>query len=30
MAELSTHLVKGAILVAGAVLELLPPKDQNQ
>jgi hypothetical protein len=30
MAKLSTHLVESAILVAGAVLELLPPTDQNQ
>jgi hypothetical protein len=30
LAELDTHLVEGAILVAGAVLELLPPTDQNQ
>jgi hypothetical protein len=30
LAELSTHLVEGAVLVAGAVLELLPPTDQNQ
>jgi hypothetical protein len=30
MAELGTHLVEGAILVAGVVLELLPPTDQNQ
>jgi hypothetical protein len=30
LAELGTHLVKGAVLVAGAVLELLPPTDQNQ
>jgi 2-keto-4-pentenoate hydratase len=30
MAELGTHLVEGAIIVAGAVLELLPPTDQNQ
>jgi hypothetical protein len=30
LAELGTHLVEGAILVAGAVLELLPPTDQNQ
>jgi hypothetical protein len=30
MAELGTHLVEGAILVAGAVVELLPPTDQNQ
>jgi hypothetical protein len=29
MAELGTHLIEGAILVAGAVLELLPPADQN-
>jgi hypothetical protein len=28
--ELGAHLVKGAILVAGAVLELLPPTDQTQ
>jgi hypothetical protein len=30
MAELGTHLVEGAIFVAGSVLELLPPTDQNQ
>jgi hypothetical protein len=30
MAELGTHLVEGTILVASAVLELLPPTDQNQ
>jgi hypothetical protein len=30
MAELGTHLVEGTILVAGVVLELLPPTDQNQ
>jgi hypothetical protein len=30
MAKLSNHLVEGAILVAGAVLELLPPTEQNQ
>jgi hypothetical protein len=30
MAKLSAHLVEGTILVAGAVLELLPPTDQNQ
>jgi hypothetical protein len=29
MAELGTHLIEGAILVAGVVLELLPPADQN-
>jgi hypothetical protein len=29
-AELGAHLVKGAILVAGAMLELLPPADRNQ
>jgi hypothetical protein len=29
LAKLGTHLVEGAILVAGAVLELLPPTDQN-
>jgi hypothetical protein len=28
-AKLGTHLVEGAILVAGAVPELLPPTDQN-
>jgi hypothetical protein len=27
---LGTHLVEGAVLVAGAVLELLPPTNQNQ
>jgi hypothetical protein len=30
MAELSTHLVEGAILVAGAMIELLPPTGQNR
>jgi hypothetical protein len=30
LAELGTHPVERAILVAGAVLELLPPTDQNQ
>jgi hypothetical protein len=30
LTELGTHLVKGTILVVGAVLELLPPTDQNQ
>jgi hypothetical protein len=30
LAELGTHPVEGAILVAGAVIELLPPTDQNQ
>jgi hypothetical protein len=30
LAELGTHLVKGVVLVAGAVLEPLPPTDQNQ
>jgi hypothetical protein len=30
MVELGTHPVEGAVLVAGAVLELLPPIDQNQ
>jgi hypothetical protein len=30
LAELDTHPVEGAILVAGAVLELLPPTDQTQ
>jgi hypothetical protein len=30
LAELGTHPVEGAILVAGAVLELLPLTDQNQ
>jgi hypothetical protein len=29
VAELGTYLVEDAILVAGAVLELLPPTDQN-
>jgi hypothetical protein len=29
-AKLDTHLVKGAVLVAGAMLELLPPTNQNQ
>jgi hypothetical protein len=27
--ELGVHLVKGAVLVAGAVLELLSPTNQN-
>jgi hypothetical protein len=30
LVELGTHLVEGAILEAGAVLELLPPTDRNQ
>jgi hypothetical protein len=30
LAKLDTHLVEGAILAAGMVLELLPPTDQNQ
>jgi hypothetical protein len=30
MAKLSAHLVESTILVAGTVLELLPPTDQNQ
>jgi hypothetical protein len=30
LAELGTHLVEDTILVAGAVLELLPPTDRNQ
>jgi hypothetical protein len=30
LAELGTHLVEGAILVAGAMLEPLPPTDRNQ
>jgi hypothetical protein len=30
MAELGTHLVEGAILVTGTVLELLPPAEQNR
>jgi hypothetical protein len=30
LAKLGAHLVEGAILVAGAMLELLPPADQNQ
>jgi hypothetical protein len=30
LVKLGTHLVEGAILVAGTVLELLPPTDQNQ
>jgi hypothetical protein len=30
LAKLGTHLVKGAVLVASAVLELLPATDQNQ
>jgi hypothetical protein len=29
-AKLGTHLVEGVVLVAGAVLELLPPMNQNQ
>jgi hypothetical protein len=29
-AELGAHLVKGAILVAGAMLELLPPTNQTR
>jgi hypothetical protein len=29
LAELGAHLVKGAVLVAGAVLELLSPTSQN-
>jgi hypothetical protein len=29
-AKLGTHLIEGVVLVAGAVLELLPPTDQNQ
>jgi hypothetical protein len=30
LAELGFHLVEGIVLVAGAVLELLPPADENQ
>jgi hypothetical protein len=30
LAELGTHLVESAVLVAGTVLELLSPTDQNQ
>jgi hypothetical protein len=30
LAELGTHLAEGAVPVAGAVLELLPPTDRNQ
>jgi hypothetical protein len=30
MAELGAHLVKGAILVAGAMLELLPPTNRTR
>jgi hypothetical protein len=30
MAELSTHLVERAILIAGVMLELLPPTGQDQ
>jgi hypothetical protein len=30
LAKLGTHLVEGAILIAGAVLELLLPTDQNE
>jgi hypothetical protein len=30
LAELGTHLVEDAALVAGAMLELLLPTDQNQ
>jgi hypothetical protein len=29
LAELGAHLVKGAVLVAGAVLKLLSPTSQN-
>jgi hypothetical protein len=29
LAELSVHLVEGAVLVTGAVLELLSPTSQN-
>jgi hypothetical protein len=28
--ELGTHPVEGSVLIAGAVLELLPPTNQNQ
>jgi hypothetical protein len=30
LAELGAHLVEGAVLVAGAELELLSPTSQNQ
>jgi hypothetical protein len=30
LAELGAHLIEGAVFVAGAVLELLPPTDQNR
>jgi hypothetical protein len=30
LAKLGAHLVEDAILITGAVLELLPPVDQNQ
>jgi hypothetical protein len=30
MAELGAHLVKGSILIAGAMLELLPPTNQTR
>jgi hypothetical protein len=30
LAELSAHLVKGAVPVAGMDLQLLPPADKNQ
>jgi 2-keto-4-pentenoate hydratase len=30
LAELGVHLVKGTVLVTGAVLELLPLADGNQ
>jgi hypothetical protein len=30
LVELGTHLVEGTVLVAGAVLELLPPIDRSQ
>jgi hypothetical protein len=30
LADLGVHLVEGTVLVAGAVLELLPPTDGNQ
>jgi hypothetical protein len=30
LAELGAHLVEGAVPVTGAVLQLLPPADENQ
>jgi hypothetical protein len=29
LAELGAHLIEGAVLIAGVVLELLPPTDRN-